>query len=572
MSKKSTFAADFYEIQSKQWKKSVFILTALVLFYFIAFGLITLAVLVSLGLFAANVLVWSGPFLWKWLMAVLAAASIVGLLHFYEARRTGAPYILKRLDSRLPDISDRYHQQFANVVEEMRIACGLPTVKAYILPQFAVNSMALVEPDGTPCVVVTEGLLADCTRDEIQAVAAHELAHISRGDAFYVTLVCSLANFLEKLREAMEPEDAPAQERAESGRGGAPPALIYLSVAFSSLVMHFLSMLLSRERETLADAAAVEISRNPAALARALYKAHLKSSLVGDFGLAYSPLFMVAPGLTGDSESFLSRLFNSHPPLMRRVKHLARMAGLEPANIIRQAWEGQRLREKARTVLSPTEERRRGTAGATEETAAGAKEEKAWMIQDTRGKWQGPFALEELLFLPYFTPLRIVRNVTEDEAAQAREFPHVRLALERLRRKKPVDPSRKGRCPKCRVPLRETFYEGVAIKTCPHCSGKLVDSAKMERILLRREFDFAESLIEKARTFREQFLLNPVKLYRTKEKEARHFACPECGYRMLARPYNYQYFIPVDKCLACGNIWFDADELEILQALIEKKT
>jgi Zn-dependent protease with chaperone function len=68
---------------------------------------------------------------------------------------------------------------------------------------------------------VTEGLLADCTRDELQAAAAHELAHIVRGDGFYVTLVCSLGNFLERIQAALEPEDIPPEERGAEGRGGA---------------------------------------------------------------------------------------------------------------------------------------------------------------------------------------------------------------------------------------------------------------------------------------------------------------------------------------------------------------
>jgi heat shock protein HtpX len=138
----------------------------------------------------------------------------------------------------------------------MRIAGGLPAVRSYIIPSFAINSMALVEADGTPSVAVTEGLLADCTRDEMQAVAAHELAHISRGDAFYVTLVCSLANFLERLRSAVEPEDTPAADRMASGRGGAPPVLIYGALTLTSA--SHLEYALSRNGN-LADAAAAEI-------------------------------------------------------------------------------------------------------------------------------------------------------------------------------------------------------------------------------------------------------------------------------------------------------------------------
>lgn len=563
---------DFYEVQSRQWKKSLLVFAALILFYFFAIGLIALAVIATFGLLAAGPHLLSGSFLLKMLLGVLAAAIIIAVIHFYDARKFGAQYILKRLEARNPELSDRYHKQFANTVEEMRIACGLPKVNSYVIPFFAVNSMALLEADGTPAVAVTEGLLADCTRDELQAVAAHELAHISRGDAFYVTLVCSLANFLEKIMEAMEPEDTPPDERAASGRGGAPPVLIYFAVAFSSVVMHLLSTLLSRERETLADAAAAEISRNPAALARVLYKANLKNSFVGDFSLTYSPLFIVAPKLSGESDGFLSRLFNSHPPLLSRVKVLAQLAGLEPANVIEQVWEGRKIREEAKGVLFSFDEFRGATPSvkAVSEKPA-AQGNKVWLIQDHSGKWQGPFDLEQLILLPYFGAIRIVRNMQEGIEAQAREFPQIRDGLRNLGKKKPVDLSRQNHCPRCKVQLLDTFYEGAAIQACQRCGGRLVDASSVDRILLRKEFNFSEGLLARARDFREKFLTNPVKKQRAKDKEFPALACPNCGYRMMLRPYNYQYFIPVDKCLSCYKIWFDADELEILQILVEKK-
>jgi len=564
--------ADFYEVQSRQWKKSLFVLAALILFYFLAIGLISLAVMATFGLLAAGPQLLSESFFLKMLFGVLAAAIIIAVIHFYDARKFGAAYILKRLEARNPDLSDRYHKQFANSVEEMRIACGLPRVNSYVIPFFAVNSMALLEANGTPAVAVTEGLLADCTRDELQSVAAHELAHVSRGDAFYVTLVCSLANFLEKIMEAMEPEEAPPEDRPDGGRGGAPPVLVYFALAFSSMVMHLLSMLLSREREILADAAAAEISRNPAALARTLYKAHLKNSFVGDFSLTYSPLFIVAPKLSGESDGFFSRLFNSHPPLLSRVKLLAEMAALEPAKIIEQVFEGRKIREEAKGVLFSFEEIRE--AAPSVQTVAekpAAQGNKIWLIQDRAGKWQGPFDLDELLLLPLFGALRIVRNIQEGVKAQAREFPQIRDGIRNLGKKKPVDLSKQNHCPHCRGPLIDTFYEGVAIQACQSCGGRLVDAASVDRILLRKEFKFSAALLAKARDFREKFLTNPLKKQRARDKEFVPLACPNCGYRMMPRPYNYQYFIPVDKCLSCYKIWFDADELEILQILVEKK-
>jgi Zn-finger nucleic acid-binding protein len=435
--------------------------------------------------------------------------------------------------------------------------------------------MALVEADGTPAVAVTEGLLADCTRDEMQAAAAHELAHISRGDAFYVTLVCSLANFLERLRSAVEPEDTPAEDRMESGRGGAPPVLIYGALTLTSAVMHILSTLLSREREVLADAAAAELSRNPVTLARMLYKAHLKSSFVGDFSLTYSPLFIVAPAaLTSeDEESFWSRLFNSHPPLMKRIKLLAGQARLAPAQVIEQVWESQRLREEARVILPSAEERASPALASREEPGApsGTGQQKVWRIQDRSGKWLDPVGLNDLVLLADFSVLRKVRNDQEGVAAAAREFPQIRGALRDLGKKRPPDPSTLNHCPRCRIPLTETFYEGVAIRLCGRCSGKLVDALVMDRILLRREVGFSAALLEKAGNFRREFLLNPLKKQKAKEEASAALSCPNCGERMRTRPYSYQNFIPVDKCLSCYKIWFDADELELLQILVEKK-
>jgi len=507
---------DFYEIQRRQKQRSIFLVAVLALFYFLTIGLAILAVVLSVGAFAAPQFL-SASFLTRLLLGVLGIALVIAVFHYYDARQFGAAFIRKRLDAQKPDLSDRYHKEMADTVEEMRIAGGLPEVRPYIIPSFAVNSMALIERDGTPAVAVTEGLLADCTRDELQAVAAHELAHVLRGDAYYVTLVCSLANFLERLRQAMEPEDVPAEDRRRGALGAGPPVLLYVVLSLSSFVMHLLSTLLSREREILADAAASEVGRNPAALARALYKAHLKSSFVGDFSLTYSPLFIVAPALSSDEdEDFWSRLLNSHPPLMKRIRLLAQQARLRPAQVIDQVREGQRLRADARSLIRSREE-------TSLSASAGA-------------------ALEPATGLPPLGPI-----------------------LETAALKGPK------RCPRCRSLLTDAFYEGVAIEACGRCGGKLVPVSGLDRIILRREVAFSDALAAKAAVFKKEVTLNPVKKQRAREKTLPGLCCPSCGQRMLARPYNYQYFVPVDKCLDCHKIWFDADEIELLQILVEKK-
>lgn len=93
----------------------------------------------------------------------------------------------------------------------------------------------------------------------------------------------------------------------------------------------------------------------------------------------------------------------------------------------------------------------------------------------------------------------------------------------------------------------------------------------MNRILAQKEMSFSEHLIKKAHEFKQNFMLNPIRIKKINPEKSPNVFCPNCGARMLPRPYSYHYIIPVDKCFSCYKIWFDSDELEILQILIEKR-
>jgi Zn-finger nucleic acid-binding protein len=358
--------------------------------------------------------------------------------------------------------------------------------------------------------------------------------------------------------------------------------------------MHLLSTLVSRERELLADAAAVELCRSPESLARAIYKAHVKNSFVGDFSQTYTPLFIVPPDARDIPDNLAGRLFNTHPPLMKRLAALAAMTHKSPQAVIRDVLKGERTREQARGVLYSYEEMKNrqltlfpqgsehaGTpaaAAAPAEAGAAApppQEGRVWLLGSSDPKvWDGPFTLGEMLGLPRFSLLMPVKNVQEGVTAKAREFPQVRAGLSNVARKRPIDPARQNLCPRCRRPdvrLAATFYEGVPVRMCGRCGGKLVGMDVVDRIVARREIGFSEDLVTKAHAFRDKVLLNPLKKQKINAGPAAEIPCPACGYRMVPRPYNYQYFIPVDKCLSCSRIWFDADELEILQILIEER-
>jgi len=571
MNSKKKFARDFYEIQRKQWQKSLLLFLILIIFYFFLVGFVSFIFIISLGLFMPGISLFTGNGLQYFFLINLILSIVVAAFHFYDARFHGAKFIRKRLQAAVPDTEDRYHKQFINTIDEMRIAAGLPRVTPYIIPAFAINSMALMEADKNPSIIVTEGLLAEFTRDELQAVIAHELAHIIRGDTFYITLVCSLANFFERLREMAEPHDKPQGQIGvtQDTRGGNP--LVFLAASISSLLMHLLSTLISRQRELLADATAVELNRNPAALARAIYEAHVNNSFIGDFNLSYSPLFIVPPESKGISDRLFSRIFNSHPPLMKRVRQLAEMIPTSPARIIDEVLEIRKRREQARSILHSSEE----TSPGIKKSPAllddiQSEEEGIWSVRSPNGKWMGPFSLEKILSLQFFTPRIWVKNIQEEIEAAAGEFPQIRTGLRNLYHKKPVNPDRYNKCPRCRTTLKDTFYEGIALKICPSCKGKLVDSSVINRIIARREVAFSDHLVKKATAFKENFLQNPVRARKINMKKSQAIFCPICGSKMLPRPFTYQYIIPVDKCFSCHRTWFDPDELEILQLLIEK--
>ena len=409
----------------------------------------------------------------------------------------------------------------------------------------------------------------------MQAVVAHELAHIARGDAFIVTLVCCLAELFEQVKDSCEPDDSQPQPairgRGAEGGGGFVP--VYLAAWISTLVLRYLSTLISREREILADAAAVEFGRDPEALAAIIYKAHVRNSFIGDFSPAYSPLFIVSPDSRFMTESLSSRLFGTHPPLMRRLGILAAMMNKKPEDIILGVRESDKKREEARTVLRSFEETGPFEAAGNAEEPKEKTEEGIWFVRNPESVWSGPMTIAEMISLPFFTNLILVRNAQEGKEAPARMFPQIRLAIQALGRKTPLDPARKNKCPSCGLPLAEIFYEGVPIKFCHRCKGRFINADAMERILARKEVAFSKALKEKAAAFQESVLADPVKMKTIAEaRPAAPRLCPECGFKMTPKTYSYGYFIPVSKCLSCHGIWFDADMMEILQVLIENRT
>ena len=186
--------------------------------------------------------------------------------------------------SKAKPVTHDVHPQLFNVVEEMKIAAGMPAMpKIYIINDPAPNAFATGRSPQTASVAVTAGLLARLNRDELQGVVAHEISHIVHRDILFVTLAGIMLGSIVLLSQVflrgMFYSSMMGSRRRYSGggKGGGQAQLIMLIVAIVAAILapimaYLLYFALSRRREYLADAGAARLTRYPEGLASALEK------------------------------------------------------------------------------------------------------------------------------------------------------------------------------------------------------------------------------------------------------------------------------------------------------------
>jgi heat shock protein HtpX len=234
-------------------------------------------------------------------------------------------------------------KQLVNVVEEMAIASGLPKPRIWIVPDTDPNAFATGRDAGSASIAVTEGLLAKLSRDELQAVVAHELAHVRNLDVRLMTLLAGMVGAIALMSDGMGRTLGRGGMRGVSlggrragrsaGRGGGALAVIILvlwllTLLIAPIVSRILAMAVSRKREYLADATAAQLTRHPMALASALEKLDSASAATQSItrGAAHLCIVDPAPGALASKEGFLANFLDSHPPIRQRIIRLQGMA------------------------------------------------------------------------------------------------------------------------------------------------------------------------------------------------------------------------------------------------------
>lgn len=212
--------------------------------------------------------------------------------------------------------------QLHNLVEEVCIAGGIPKPLIAIVEDPAPNAFATGRNPEHGLVAFTTGLLRTMDRDELQGVAAHELAHITNRDTLVMTVAATTAGIVAIL--------ADLSWRVAFFSGGqrrrdTHPLLLIIGVVgvlLAPLAAMLLKSAVSRSRETLADATAVALTRNPAGLRRALEKLRDDTTVVETRSTAMSHLWIESP-LDGRSR----KMFSTHPPIQERIDRLRLMEG-----------------------------------------------------------------------------------------------------------------------------------------------------------------------------------------------------------------------------------------------------
>jgi heat shock protein HtpX len=277
--------------------------------------------------------------------AGIALTAFAGLLATY-AWKTGPNKVLWSAGAReieTPRGDDE--TRLVNVVEEMAIASGIPRPRVWLIADPDPNAFATGLDAEHAHVAVTDGLLALCSRDELQAVIAHEMGHVKNLDVRLMTFLAALVGAVALMSDGVGRMlwggarfGAFGGGRSRGKRDNLGPLVILLIAVWllswfiAPFVTRLLALGVSRKREYLADAMSAQFTRNPLALASALEKIEHADAPTTSIKRGSAHLCIADPLGRKSSlrEGKLADMFGTHPPMAIRVARLKAM-GLQRA-------------------------------------------------------------------------------------------------------------------------------------------------------------------------------------------------------------------------------------------------
>ncbi len=291
--------------------------------------LLVAVVVVVLGLLGGAIGYASG-FGWGGVALALIVATVMSIGSFFA----GDALVMATSGAREVNRTqppDRY-QQFVNVVEEMRLAGGLPPPRLWVIDDSAPNAFATGRDPKHASVAVTTGLLDKLDREQLQGVIGHEMSHIGNLDIRFTLLVGVLVGSIALLADwflRFTFWGGGRRSGNDRGGGGGAAAHIFILALVLAVVAPLIGRLVqaavSRSREQLADATAVEFTRNPVGLARALRTISDDPEVLEVANRATQHLYIVNP--IKSFEERAKSLWDTHPPIGERIRALENIAG-----------------------------------------------------------------------------------------------------------------------------------------------------------------------------------------------------------------------------------------------------
>jgi heat shock protein HtpX len=232
-------------------------------------------------------------------------------------------------------VERRTEPELYNLLENLAISRGLRTPTLRVIDSDSLNAFATGLHEGQYSVTVTRGLVQQLTRDELEAVLAHELTHVINKDVRTMMIASIFAGIISVIAEMVFRGllySGGRRRSSEDNKNAMPLILIGIGFAVVGFLLAIvIRMMLSRTREYVADAGAVELTKNPDAMISALRKVEGRSSLKGPDELQQLFLDNQPDGVG------LEGLFASHPPIQKRIDALVKFGGGRDAG----PWEAQ---------------------------------------------------------------------------------------------------------------------------------------------------------------------------------------------------------------------------------------
>ena len=216
-----------------------------------------------------------------------------------------------------------------HVVEDMAMVAQIPMPRVYVIDDPGLNAFATGSNPQNAAVAATSGLLEIMNREELEAVIGHEVSHIRNLDIRISTIAVALASaitLLSSMAGRMMWWGGASRSRRSNDRDGGGLEVIMLVVSLLAIVLAPLAatlvqLAISRQREFLADASSVELTRNPQGMINALLKLENSQPMTHHVDDASSALYINDPQKPG----FLKKLFYTHPPISERIERLKHM-------------------------------------------------------------------------------------------------------------------------------------------------------------------------------------------------------------------------------------------------------